>query len=125
MHSRILITTIAAGAALIGCSVKSPPTGGNILTDYGRSQVPGTYSAPHRNGRVAPGWIYSFGDPQLTRLVEDAIVRNPDLKAAAERVEASRAAVRIAASSLYPRAGLKGLGERQGSHLSGDLGLGI
>src|SRR5262249_25574121 len=37
----------------------------------------------------------------------------------------SRAAVRIAASSLYPRIAMKGLGERQGQHLSGDLGRDI
>src|SRR5213075_2577632 len=48
-----------------------------------------------------------------------------DLKAAAARVEASRAAVRIAASSLCPRIAMKGLGERQGQHLSGDIGRGI
>src|SRR5439155_26756 len=64
-------------------------------------------------------------DPELTALVADAVERNPDLKAAAARVEASRAAVRIAASSLYPRIAMKGLGERQGQRLSGDIGRNI
>jgi NodT family efflux transporter outer membrane factor (OMF) lipoprotein len=72
-----------------------------------------------------PNWIRAFGDPELNSLVSDAIERNPDLKAAAARVEASRAAVRIAASSLYPRIAMKGLGERQGQHLNGDLGRDI
>src|SRR5207244_5264975 len=67
----------------------------------------------------------TFGDPELTALVADAVERNPDLKAAAARVEASRAAVRIAASSLYPRIAMKGLGERQGQRLSGDIGRNI
>ena len=49
--------------------------------------------------------------------------RNPDLKAAAARVEASRYAVRVAAASLYPRIGVKGLGERQGQELRGALGI--
>src|SRR4051812_2660274 len=92
-----------------GCALKQPPTGGDILTEYARSQVPGSYSASHTKGRVVPDWIRSFNDPELTRLVEDAIIRNPDLKAAGERVEASRAAVRIAAAALYPRVGMKGL----------------
>jgi NodT family efflux transporter outer membrane factor (OMF) lipoprotein len=74
---------------------------------------------------VVPGWIHSFHDPSLTRLVEEAIARNQDLKAAAAHVEASRAAVRITAASLYPQVGLKGLGERQGQDLRGDLGVGI
>jgi multidrug efflux system outer membrane protein len=72
-----------------------------------------------------PGWIREFHDPALTALVLEAIERNPDLKAAAARVEASRAAVRIAAASLYPRIAMKGLGERQGQHINGDLGRGI
>ena len=72
-----------------------------------------------------PGWIRTFHDPELTALVEDAIERNPDLHAAAAHVEASRAAVRVAAASLYPRIAMKGLGERQGQELSGDLGRSI
>ena len=72
-----------------------------------------------------PNWIQSFGDPDLTALVQDAVARNPDLKAAAARVEASHAAVRIAAASLYPRIAMKGLGERQGQELGRDIGRGI
>lgn len=125
MHVRASFPLPFLCLALAGCGVTQPPTGGGILTEYARSQIPGEWSASHASGSVAPGWIRSFGDPTLTRIVEDAIVRNPDLKAAAARVEASRAAVRIAAASLYPRAGLKGLGERQGRELDGDLGLGM
>ena len=44
-----------------------------------------------------PNWIRTFGDPELTALVEDAVTRNPDLAAAAARVEASRYAIKIAA----------------------------
>src|SRR4029434_7744934 len=72
-----------------------------------------------------PNWIRTFGDPQLTALVIDAVERNPDLKAAAARVEASRYAVRVAAASLYPRIAMKGLGERQGQNLSGAIDRGI
>src|SRR4029079_5668464 len=44
------------------------------------------------------------------------------LQAAAARVEASRHAVRVAASSLYPRIAAKGLGERQGREIGGNHG---
>src|SRR5262249_29327891 len=90
-----------------------------------RGEIPGRWAGPHRSGTVVPNWILAFGDTELTALVTDAVERNPDLKAAAARVEASRAAVRIAASSLYPRIAMKGLGERQGQKLSGDIGRDI
>ena len=99
---------------LAGCALKNPPSGGDILTERGARADPGQWSGSHRSGAVVPGWIRTFRDPELTRLVEEAVVRNPDLKAAAARVEASRYAVRVAASSLYPRIAGKVLGNRQG-----------
>src|SRR5262245_11277217 len=124
MKSRVLIGT-AACLTLAGCAIRQPPVGEEIMPESARAQIPGRWAGPHRSGTVVPNWILSFHDPELTALVADAVERNPDLKAAAARVEASRAAVRIAASSLYPRIAMKGLGERQGQHLSGDLGRDI
>jgi outer membrane protein, multidrug efflux system len=95
------------------------------MPEAARAKIPGSWAGLHRGGAVVPNWILSFHDPELTALVADAVERNPDLKAAAARVEASRAAVRIAASSLYPRIAMKGLGQRQGQELHGDLGRGI
>src|SRR5436190_23864673 len=123
MNIRVLLGTIAC-LTLAGCALKIPPFGANIAPEAAR-QIPGEWAGPHRRGAVVPNWIRTFGDPELTALVADAVERNPDLKAAAARVEASRAAVRIAASSLYPRIAMKGLGERQGQHLNGDVGRGI
>jgi NodT family efflux transporter outer membrane factor (OMF) lipoprotein len=108
-----------------GCALQIPPFGVNIMPESASSQIPGAWAGPHRGGAVVPGWILTFHDPELSALVADAVERNPDLIAAAARVEASRHAVRIAASSLYPRIAMKGLGQRQGQELSGDLGRGI
>src|SRR5215470_13367427 len=124
MKSRVLLGT-AACLTLAGCALKWPPVGADIMPESARAQIPGHWAGPHRSGTVVPNWIRTFHDPELTALVADAVERNPDLKAAAARVEASRAAVRIAAASLYPRIAMKGLGERQGQHISGDLGRGI
>jgi NodT family efflux transporter outer membrane factor (OMF) lipoprotein len=124
MNSRVLLGA-AACLILASCAIKQPPVGEEIMPESARAQVPGHWAGPHRSGTVVPNWILSFHDPELTALVTDAVERNPDLKAAAARVEASRAAVRIAAASLYPRIAMKGLGERQGQHLSGDLGRDI
>jgi len=110
---------------LIGCAVKPAPRGIDILTDAAKAEIPNGWQASHSNGSVVPGWIRSFNDSTLNRIVEDALLRNPDLKAAYALVEASRSAVTVAAASLYPRVGLKGLGERQGREMSGDLGLGV
>src|SRR5258705_13294203 len=121
----ILLLAIASSLVLAGCAIHQPPFGADIMPESARAKIPGSWAGPHRSGEVVPNWIRNFGDPELTALVADAVERNPDLKAAAARVEASRAAVRIAASSLYPRIAMKGLGERQGQRLSGDLGRNI
>ncbi len=110
---------------LASCALKEPPAGADILTDRARSKIPGAWSGSHRGGDVVPNWIRTFGDPELTRLVEDAVTRNPDLAAAAARVEASRYAIKIAAASLYPRIAMKGLGERQGREITSTRGLSI
>src|SRR6476620_11807619 len=98
--------------------MKQPPVGADIMPESARAKIPGSWAGAHHSGAVVPNWIRTFGDPELTALVSDAVERNPDLKAAAARVEASRAAVRIAASSLYPRIAMKGLGERQLQNLT-------
>ena len=124
MNTRVILAT-AVCLTLAGCAIKQPPVGEDIMPESARAKIPGSWARPHRSGAVVPNWILSFHDSELTALVADAVERNPDLKAAAARVEASRAAVRIAASSLYPRIAMKGLGERQGQRLGGDIGLGI
>jgi outer membrane protein, multidrug efflux system len=124
MNSRVLLWA-ASCLTLVSCAIKKPPVGADIMPESARAKIPGTWAGPHRGGAVVPNWILTFHDPELTALAADAVERNPDLKAAAARVEASRAAVRIAASSLYPRIAMKGLGERQGQELHGDLGRGI
>lgn len=124
MKSRVLLGATAC-LTLAGCAIRQAPVGEEIMPESARAQIPGHWAGPHRSGTVVPNWILTFHDPELNALVTDAVERNPDLKAAAARVEASRAAVRIAASSLYPRIAMKGLGERQGQRLSGDLGRDI
>jgi len=120
MNHRLLLGA-AASLTLAGCGLKKPPAGADIMPESARGQIPGQWAGPHRSGNVVPGWIRSFGDSELNALVADAVARNPDLKAAAALVEASRAAVRVAAAALYPRVAMKGLGERQGNELRGSL----
>ena len=124
MNTRTLLSTVGC-LILAGCALKTPPFGADIMPESARAKIPGQWAGPHRSGGVAPNWIRTFRDPELTALVEDAVIRNPDLKAAAARVEASRYAIKVAAASLYPRIAMKGLGNRQGQDLSGDIGRNI
>ena len=117
MKIRIFLGTSCVPHARRAARFKLPPFGAAIMPESARAKIPGSWAGPHRSGPVVPGWIRTFGDPELTALVEDAVARNPDLRAAAARVEASRYAVRVAAASLYPRIAMKGLGERQGQEI--------
>src|SRR3954463_1919580 len=123
MNRHLLIATTAC-LALAGCAIKDPPTGADIAPEAAKN-IPNSWAGPHTRGAVAPNWIRSFNDSELTALVDDAVARNPDLTAAAARVEASRHAIRVAASSLYPRLAIKGLGERQGREITAAHGGGI
>jgi NodT family efflux transporter outer membrane factor (OMF) lipoprotein len=124
MHLRIFFGTVAC-LALASCALKNPPAGADIMPESAQAKIPGKWAGSHRSGDVVPNWIRTFNDPQLTALVHDAVERNPDLKAAAARVEASYYAIKVAASSLYPRIGVKALGERQGQELHGNLDRGL
>jgi multidrug efflux system outer membrane protein len=99
MNTRLLLGAVSC-LTFASCALKHPPFGADIMPESARAKIPGSWAGPHRSGAVVPNWIRTFRDPELTALVADAVERNPDLKAAAARVEASRAAVRIAASSL-------------------------
>jgi NodT family efflux transporter outer membrane factor (OMF) lipoprotein len=119
------LLVIITSASLLGCTTQEPPKGGDIMPETAREKIPPTWSASSAGGAVVPGWIRTFGDSTLTGLVEDALERNPDLRAAAAQVEASRSAIKVAAASLYPGIAMKGLGERQGREMTGDIGFGI
>ena len=54
---------------------------------------------------VEANWWVGFGDPQLTRLVNQARQNNPDIRIAAARVEEARAAERGSRALLLPSLG--------------------
>src|SRR4029077_8079065 len=103
-----LLLVTATSLVLAGCALKNPPFGADIMPESARAKIPGRRAGQDRSGAVVPNLIRNFGHPELNALRADAVERNPDLRAASARVEASRAAVRIAASSLYPRIAMKG-----------------
>ena len=54
-------------------------------------------------GVVATEWVQTFGDPQLEALVDEGLLNNLDLKAAAARVDVAAGLVVQARSLLYPQ----------------------
>lgn len=55
----------------------------------------------------ARGWWQGYGDPQLDRLIEEALVASPDVAAAAARVRAAEALAQQAGAATQPQAALE------------------
>ena len=120
---RCVTLAAACAAAVAGCALPSPPDAQQI-----RSQsLPQTQPPPQWTGGPTPpgpgtnGWLQSFQDAQLEKLVADAVAYNPDLQLASARVEAAEASARAAGAVLYPQVHIAGHG---GGKLGGD-GSGI
>lgn len=67
------------------------------------------------DGELRPDWWKQYNDPQLDKLVEQAMDANPELQAAAERFVQARDILMAARSEYFPRIGLnfRGLHARQ------------
>ena len=80
-------------------------------------------------GEVKVGWIDSFGDPLLSELVDDGLLHNRNLQAAAANVDRARALARQAGAAMAPTVGLgagaQGVGLVEGATPSGQMGLGL
>ena len=91
-------------AALAGCAAVGP--------DYRRPRVevpaafPGEPAEPA--AAVRPRWWTLYGDPVLTRLVDDALARNADVRAAAARVDETEAVLAQARAAMFPQIDLQG-----------------
>lgn len=92
-------TLIIALLTLAGCAVGP---------NYKRPavQVPGQFrdaTVPATEGSLADTSLHQkFGDPVLNKLIETAIQKNFDLRAATERISQARAQYGIVRSALYP-----------------------
>jgi NodT family efflux transporter outer membrane factor (OMF) lipoprotein len=76
---------------------------------------------------VDDGWIKTFSDPELEKLVDEALKNNLNLRIAASQVDAAAAAAVIAGSRLKPTVDL-GLGASESGTTSastGDVGVGL
>lgn len=96
----------AVGLALTAC--------GSFGPNYQRPEiaVPEAYSEPSGGTAIPDAWWTLFGDPNLDRLVAEALAANQDLAAAAARVEEARAILGITDSARFPQVNANASGGR-------------
>jgi len=130
MHRHALrpASVALACAALAGCALAPPPAGDDLRgQSLPNTQVPPQWTGgPASAGPVANGWLQEFRDPQLEKVVAEAVAYNPDLQIAAARVEAAEASARAAGAVLFPQVNLAGHGGgKLGGDGSGTQGIGL
>ncbi|MFD2157439.1 efflux transporter outer membrane subunit [Rubritalea tangerina] len=84
---------------LVGCAAK-PPASQMLKVE---EMAPDSWTAS-KEGKagVDRQWVQSFGDESLNKLVAEAVSRNPDMRAAAERVVQAKKAAYLAGASARP-----------------------
>lgn len=118
MYLKLNILTILTIALLIstGCNRNYEHRDATTGTSTTKNAVPAEWAAGLKNsGSVKNGWIADFKDPLLDTLVSEAMQNNPNLQAAAARVDQANALAKQAGASLSPTVNL-------GGQLSGTTG---
>jgi NodT family efflux transporter outer membrane factor (OMF) lipoprotein len=100
-----LVIAAAAAVALAGCA-SVPRLGPKpALASAGALGAEQALAGAH-GAWPATDWWSGFGDPQLSRLIGEALAGSPDMAAAAARVRAAEALAQQAGAALQPQAQL-------------------
>lgn len=92
-----------------GCAVKQPPPPDQALAGVlpSTTAVPAAWTAPTgAPGAAVTAWVATFADRQLEVLIDEALLNNLDLQAAAARVEVARGLITQARALLFPQLSL-------------------
>src|SRR5437762_12405528 len=89
-------TALALAFAILAAACSTTPTAPPQL------DLP----AASANDPALERWWSAFDDATLTALVDEAIAKNLDLRAAISRVDSARAQVTLARGDLYPKVNL-------------------
>ncbi len=105
MKAQALLLATLAATLPAGCALKSPPERADVQAEaLPAVQQPDAWRSGGADaGAVEDAWLAAFRDPRLDALVAEALASNPDLMAAAARVEQAAAYVESASSGLYPQ----------------------
>ena len=79
------------------------------------------WSATESGGLVDDGWVVSFNDPQLIKLVDEAEKNNFSLKISGAKLQQAEALARQAGAALKPSVGLSGGYSDRNSDALGEL----
>ena len=66
-----------------------------------------------KNNQPVGAWLIDFTDPQLERVIQEALANNPNLRASAARIDQAIAEARITGAQLSPQSALGLGGSRQ------------
>jgi len=106
-----VLAAIACASSLGGCLFFKPsPTQDEVVRQAlpETTHVPPEWTASKATpAPVANDWLATFHDPGLEEVVRQAIAYNPDLVAAAARVERAQQVVRKVGADLMPKVGAK------------------
>lgn len=84
------------------------------------TRLPAAFEAPQAASASAPSldrWWTAFGDPELTALIEQALVQAPDARTAAARLQEARAARSSTLTAFLPQGNLIGRASRTDNEL--------
>jgi multidrug efflux system outer membrane protein len=103
-RGRARVAAVGLSIAIAGCAAVGP--------DYRRPEVslPTAFAgeAATDAAPVQPRWWTLYRDPLLTRLVDDALTRNADVRAAAARVDEAEAVLAQARAAVFPQVDVEG-----------------
>ena len=119
------LTTIAAVigplAVICACSTAKLSTPNVALPTAYES---GAAATPTETPQTLDQWWRLFNDPQLTRLIEQALVASPDARSALQRISEARAVRSQTLAAYYPQGALQGSAQNQNTTESvGGLGV--
>ncbi|MCO6412213.1 MAG: efflux transporter outer membrane subunit [Thiogranum sp.] len=110
---------------LLACALKPVPEEELRQQALKHAAIPEQWRAPEAaTAPLADSWLSSFADPQLEALVNEALIYNRDLRAAAARVEQAAGYLKTAGAQLSPTVSVIGkTGSKSGADGGLDLGV--
>lgn len=107
-----LALTVLAAAVLAGCAAFGNSQSTQHVADPATLTSPQTFTNDHGQW-PSQDWVDQFHDAQLRKLVDEAILDNPNLQVAIARLQASRAMADATRAALYPGVDFEGSLVRQ------------
>lgn len=101
-----LLAAVITSASLGGCATV-PDLGTRPATASPNQLKAERALAGTQDSWPGAGWWRRYGDPQLSRLIEDALAQSPDVAAAAARVRQAEALAQQAGATTLPSLGLE------------------